>query len=102
VTDRQVSALEFGGPLIKGNLPRRCRAGTAGNVESPGGLSLPGAPRSVREPLDSYGSRWKHLQPWVAGPQNRLWPEFNLLGDAERIVNVDPMITDRTFQLRVP
>src|SRR5246127_1836064 len=27
------------------------------SVESPGGLSPPGAPRSVREPLDSYGSR---------------------------------------------
>src|SRR6476646_7012140 len=27
------------------------------HVESPGGLSPPGAPRSVREPLDSYGSR---------------------------------------------
>ena len=27
------------------------------DVESPGGLSPPGAPRSVREPLDSYGSR---------------------------------------------
>src|SRR5436190_22079309 len=26
-------------------------------VESPGGFSPPGAPRSVREPLDSYGSR---------------------------------------------
>jgi Transposase DDE domain len=26
-------------------------------VESPGGLCPPGAPRSVREPLDSYGSR---------------------------------------------
>ncbi len=24
-------------------------------VESPGGLSPPGAPRTVREPLDSYG-----------------------------------------------
>src|ERR1700722_19791560 len=32
-------------------------AGTALHVESPGGLSPPGAPRSVREPLDSYGSR---------------------------------------------
>jgi hypothetical protein len=34
VTDRQVSALEFGGPLIpliKVDLPRRWRAGTAGN-----------------------------------------------------------------------
>src|SRR6516164_468094 len=30
---------------------------TALDVESPGGLSPPGAPRSVREPLDSYGSR---------------------------------------------
>ena len=26
-------------------------------VESPGGISPPGAPRSVREPLDSHGSR---------------------------------------------
>ena len=25
-------------------------------VESPGGISPPGAPRTVREPLDSYGS----------------------------------------------
>ena len=32
-------------------------AGTRPHVESPGGLSPPGAPRSVREPLDSYGSR---------------------------------------------
>src|ERR1700730_1330477 len=31
VTDRQVSALEFGGPLIKVDLPRRWRAGTAGS-----------------------------------------------------------------------
>src|SRR6266446_7955878 len=31
--------------------------GTADFVESPGGLAPPGAPRSVREPLDSYGSR---------------------------------------------
>src|SRR6266404_7762683 len=30
---------------------------TDANVESPGGLSPPGAPRTVREPLDSYGSR---------------------------------------------
>src|SRR5262249_35011063 len=27
------------------------------NVEWPGGLSPPGSPRTVREPLDSYGSR---------------------------------------------
>src|SRR6516162_4876011 len=30
---------------------------TSQTVESPGGLAPPGAPRSVREPLDSYGSR---------------------------------------------
>src|SRR4051812_17800046 len=45
------------GPLIEVDLPRRRRAGTTENVESPGGLSPPGAPRSVREPLDSHGSR---------------------------------------------
>jgi CO/xanthine dehydrogenase Mo-binding subunit len=28
-----------------------------GMVESPGGISPPGAPRTVREPLDSHGSR---------------------------------------------
>jgi hypothetical protein len=27
------------------------------HVESPGGISPPGAPRTVREPLDSHGSR---------------------------------------------
>ena len=27
-------------------------------VASPGGISPPGAPRTVREPLDSHGSRW--------------------------------------------
>src|SRR5215470_5848379 len=32
-------------------------AGASAIVESPGGVSPPGAPRSVREPLDSYGSR---------------------------------------------
>jgi hypothetical protein len=30
---------------------------TAQFGESPGGVSPPGAPRAVREPLDSYGSR---------------------------------------------
>jgi hypothetical protein len=31
--------------------------GLSAFVESPGGISPPGAPRSVREPLDSHGSR---------------------------------------------
>ncbi len=31
--------------------------GSSGGVESPGGISPPGAPRTVREPLGSYGSR---------------------------------------------
>jgi hypothetical protein len=29
----------------------------AESVESPGGISPPGAPKTVREPLDSHGSR---------------------------------------------
>src|SRR5947209_12760030 len=42
--------------------PDKVHPGPAGDsqlqtVESPGGVSPPGAPRSVREPLDSYGSR---------------------------------------------
>jgi hypothetical protein len=54
VTDRQVSALEFGGPLIKVDLPRRWRAGTAGSDPKPTltkgeveGVELGGAPISV-------------------------------------------------------
>jgi len=31
--------------------------GMFAKVESPGGISPPGAPRTVREPLDSHGSR---------------------------------------------
>src|SRR6516225_5550670 len=34
-----------------------CSASSSACDESPGGLSPPGAPRTVREPLDSYGSR---------------------------------------------
>jgi 3-oxoadipate enol-lactonase len=37
--------------------PERIASLVLCNVESPGGLSPPGAPRSVREPLGSYGSR---------------------------------------------
>src|ERR1700737_3069206 len=53
-------------PLRESTNPRGSRArsrpepqsrGSHRSVESPGGLSPPGAPRSVREPLDSYGSR---------------------------------------------
>jgi hypothetical protein len=41
-------------------------------AESPGGFLPPGAPRSVREPLDSYGSRVAFrgtalLRPWAFG-----------------------------------
>src|SRR4051794_37924589 len=37
--------------------PCRRNPETAEVVESPGGISPPGAPRSVHEPLDSHGSR---------------------------------------------
>ena len=33
------------------------RRGSVAIVESPGGISPPGAPKTVREPLDSHGSR---------------------------------------------
>ncbi len=36
-------------------------------VESPGGISPPGAPRTVREPLDSYGSRCSTVGRRAAG-----------------------------------
>jgi hypothetical protein len=37
--------------------PLPAMASLVGIVESPGGVSPPGAPRTVREPLDSHGSR---------------------------------------------
>src|SRR5215831_12583553 len=40
------------------NIPRReVLAGTGEVVESPGGLSPPGAPRTVHDRLESHGSR---------------------------------------------
>jgi hypothetical protein len=48
------------GTGISGIAPNRTCCGhpkTDANVEWPGGLSPPGSPRTVREPLDSYGSR---------------------------------------------
>src|SRR5450756_2879972 len=39
------------------------RDGLSAFVESPGGISPPGAPRSVREPLDSHGSRCSAVGP---------------------------------------
>src|ERR1019366_3889562 len=40
-----------------GQVPASTLTNSVANVESPGGISPPGAPRSVREPLDSHGSR---------------------------------------------
>jgi hypothetical protein len=37
--------------------PLRLGGGNRSSCRVPGGVSPPGAPRSVREPLDSYGSR---------------------------------------------
>jgi len=45
--ERDAAVSGWNGPELMGQI-----------VESPGGLSPPGAPRSVREPLGSYGSRW--------------------------------------------
>jgi hypothetical protein len=38
-------------------MKRRGRCAVDDEGESPEGISPPGAPRTVREPLDSYGSR---------------------------------------------
>src|SRR5262252_3170643 len=38
-------------------LPLRGDCGISGGVESPEGISPPGAPRTVRDPLESHGSR---------------------------------------------
>jgi hypothetical protein len=37
----------------------------------------------------------------LAGPQRRLRSEFDLLEDAERIVDLDPEMANRALQLRV-
>src|SRR5450830_1283903 len=44
-------------PLLPQERPKWCVAANDAKVESPGGISPPGAPRTVREPLDSHGSR---------------------------------------------
>src|SRR5205807_2835096 len=44
-------------PLCPRKRPSAITAQHVVMVESPGGISPPGAPRSVREPLDSHGSR---------------------------------------------
>jgi hypothetical protein len=43
---------------VKADIARASRAyQSEAIVESPGGISPPGAPKTVREPLDSHGSR---------------------------------------------
>jgi len=44
-------------PIIGYDPTFRERALTAESVESPGGISPPGAPRTVHDPLESHGSR---------------------------------------------
>jgi hypothetical protein len=47
-------------PTLSALVRKRTNAGAIGlsaMVESPGGISPPGAPRTVRKPLDSHGSR---------------------------------------------
>src|SRR5271167_5000815 len=43
-------------PLLEVYLPRQPMTAETVDVEWPGGISPPGSPRTVREPLDSYGS----------------------------------------------
>ena len=59
ITVRSISANQFGNNLgaIRYLAVAKRSWESPFTVESPGGFSPPGAPRSVREPLDSYGSR---------------------------------------------
>ena len=52
--DREVSNWPLAGVILDRVGPASVEGTT---VEWPGGLSSPGSPRTVREPLDSYGSR---------------------------------------------
>jgi len=49
------------------NAPESGQTRTDVNVESPGGISPPGAPKTVREPLDSHGSRCSTVGTQAAG-----------------------------------
>jgi hypothetical protein len=57
----QVKEWFYVGPHVMIVLPDTAqdapKAAVAIRVESPGGVSPPGAPRTVHEPLDSHGSR---------------------------------------------
>src|SRR5262252_8003136 len=74
------------GPLTEVDLPGRRSDWHGSFVESPGGVSPPGAPRTVREPLDSYGSRCSAVsmteRQWAVlagllGPRRRRTAQFN-------------------------
>ena len=49
------------------HLPTCCITATDERDESPGGISPPGAPKTVREPLDSHGSRCSTVGKRAAG-----------------------------------
>src|ERR1039457_401295 len=53
----QVRPPSFRCPLLSNNGQIVAVPRISAKVESPGGISPPGAPRTVREPLDSHGSR---------------------------------------------
>ena len=66
-SDRVESAA---GPAMSASHPKRPSAEKMRSVvkdESPGGISPPGAPKTVREPLDSHGSRCSTVGKRAAG-----------------------------------
>ncbi len=55
----------------------------------------------LRFEADSDGALMEGARPDAQKPQAALGLEFDLLRDAERIVNLDPEISDCTLQLGV-
>ena len=54
-------------PLSTRSRPNCCTTASDMTDESPGGISPPGAPKTVREPLDSHGSRCSTVGKRAAG-----------------------------------
>ena len=54
--------------------PPMTHAALVTHVESPGGISPPGAPRTVRDPLESHGSRCSAVASGTALPRPRAPP----------------------------
>jgi hypothetical protein len=68
---------------------------SGGDVESPGGISPPGAPKTVREPLDSHGSRCSAVGSQATGftsPTGSSCCQMASVGPRPRLNNAAPSV----------